>query len=273
MCRLAHERKDRSLAILAVLFVSTALHAAPVGNTFAPALIQKGLFISSNSWINFRLGYEGDFVFDGRMKQVDQGQGRVDTYEQWTNSGTLTLNALDRLDVYGVFGSSHTEADWRFEDSSLGTVTRIELKTKDDFLWGIGGRAVLYEWCNTSLGVGGRYSRCNYLLESLHSNGIMQSVDGAHLHWDEWQVNLDLSYKIDLFTPYIGVKYSRAKTNLGNFAVPISADLSGANTFENRVLVGLYLGCSLSTGRYFMLNLEGRLIDEEAVTVSGDFRF
>jgi len=260
-------------ALIAAIVASSALYAAPVGNTSAPELIQEGFFISCDSWINFRVGYEGDFVADGRMKQSEQGHGRVDTYQQDTNSGTVTLNILDRIDVYGVFGSSRTQADWRFTDAAAGTVTRIDMETKYNFLWGAGARAILYEWCNASLGLGGRYSSANYRPVWLTADGVVQSVAGTHCRWREWQVNLDVSYKIDLFTPYIGIKYSNARTQMKDFSVPISSNLSGSNTFKNRVPVGLYVGCSLSTGKYFMLNIEGRLIDEEAVTISGDFRF
>lgn len=264
----------KKFAVLIAAFVaSTALYAAPVGNTSAPELIQEGFFISCDSWINFRVGYEGDFVTDGRMKQYDQGTGRVDTYEQWTNSGTVTLNILDRLDVYGVFGSSRTNADWRFGSIADGTVSRIEMETKYNFLWGAGARAILYEWCNTSLGLGGRYSSCNYEPVWLTTDGIIGSVSGSHFRWREWQINLDVSYKIDLFTPYIGLKYSNARTHLKDFSVPISLAQTTENSFKNRIPVGLYLGCGLSSGQYFMLNIEARVVDEEAVTISGDFRF
>ena len=259
------------LVLLSILLSS--LPAAPIGNTAAPALIQRGFFSSSRDWVDVRAGYEGDFVADAKMEQRIQGQGRVDTYEEWIQAGTLTLNFLDRLDLYGVFGMSQTEADWRFEDMSLGTVTRIEVKTDDHFLWAIGGRAVLYQWYKVCLGMGARYSSCCYLPSSLHSNGETQTVGGSRFDWRQWQINLDFSYKINLFTPYIGVKYLRATTDLQDFSVPISESLQGVNTFENRTPVGFYLGCTLSTGKYFMLNLEARLVDEEAVTVSGDFRF
>jgi hypothetical protein len=259
--------------LIPVLAVFGILNAAPVGNTSAPELIQKGLVISCDSWIDFRAGYEGDFVADGRMTQYEQGFGRLDNYQQWTNSGTATLNVLDRLDLYAVFGSSRTEADWRFNDASAGTVARIELKTEDCFLWAAGARAILYEWGNASLGLGGRYSSCNYLPESLASNGRSQPVNGSQFFWKEWQINFDASYKIHLFTPYIGIKYLNARTQLKDFLVPISASLSGSNSFRNRIPVGLYLGCTLSNRHYFMLNLEGRLVDEEAITISADFRF
>ncbi|MGB7978138.1 MAG: hypothetical protein WCF19_03130 [Chlamydiales bacterium] len=252
--------------------VSAALSAAPVGNTSAPEIIQQGLCIPSDSWIAFRVGYEGDFVADGKMELTGPGSGRVDTYEQWTNSGTFTFNILDRLDVYGVFGASKTHADWRYQ-SADGWVNRIQFGTDNQFLWAAGSRAILYQWGHTFLGVGGRYSSCSGAPAWLKANGSHASVAGSQFHWREWQINLDISYTIHLFTPYIGTKYSNARTRLVDFSVPVSANGGGNTAFKNRTPVGLYLGCALSSGNYLMINLEGRLIDEEAVTVSADFRF
>ena len=253
------------MKIALLILLCTMLHAAPVGNPAAPALIQKGLFTSSHSWGSLRLGYEGDFVSDGRLGQFNQGVGRVDCYEQDTNSGTATFNLLDRLDLYGVFGSSCTKANWRFEDTAAETITRLNLATQNSFLWGAGARIILYEWGHAFLGFGGRYSASDYPLEWFTSNGAEQALEGALLHWRQWQINCDFAYKIELLTPYIGVKYSNERVDLQHFFF--------SSSFENRIPVGLYLGCTLSNGQYFMLNLEGRLIDEEAVSISGDFRF
>ena len=254
------------------VLLSSLLHASPVGNPSFPRILQKGFFIPSDVWINARVGYEGDFIYDGRLKQEIESSGRVDNYKQFTNSATTTLNILDRLDLYGVFGSSQTRAEWRFT-TAAGVLHNVNMETHYNFLWGIGARALLLEWGKTNLGMGGRYSSCNYKPVWLTIDGANESVAGTHAMWKEWQVNLDVSYEIDLFIPYIGVKYSSATTKLGTFHTAISSNGSGKNHFTNRVPVGLYLGCTLSTGKYFMLNVEGRLIDEEAVTVSGDVRF
>ena len=259
---------------IALLYAATfsLLDAAPVGNTAAPQILEDGFFIPSDCWVDLRAGYEGDFVTDGRMKQRKQGSGRVDDYSQNTNSGTITLNILDRLDLYGVLGSSRTCAEWRFLDAEEN-VHNAEWETRNDFLWGVGGRAILFEWGKCDLGFGGRYSSSSYRPLWLTVDGVDESVSGAHSHWREWQLNLDVSYHIDIFTPYAGVKYSNSRNLLGGFSVAISSSGAGSNEFKNRVPVGLYLGCGLSTGKYFMLNIEARLIDEEAVTVSGDLRF
>ena len=87
------------------------------------------------------------------------------------------------------------------------------------------------------------------------------------------QLDLDLSYQIDLFIPYIGAMYSNARTKVAGFTTPISNSGKGSDRFKNRIPVGVVIGCSLTSLKYFVLNLEGRLVDEEAVTISGDIRF
>ena len=247
------------------------LQAAPVGNGASPALIQEGFLIPSSYWVDFRIGYEGDFVGDGRMEQIEESSGRVDTFQQYTNAATLTLNFLDRLDLFGVLGSSRVCADWRFNHAS--TITRIELETLYRTLWAVGSRGILLEWGKVFLGLGGRYSYCNYKPSWMTSNGVPQSVLGSRLIWRQWQLDLDLSYQIDLFTPYFGIKYSNAHAKLGSFPVSIANNGSGNGHFENKTPVGIVIGCSISNGKYFLLNIEGRLIDEDAVTISGDLRF
>ena len=239
------------------LLLAGSLHAAPVGNTAAPQILQKGLFIPEECWVNLRLGYEGDFVFDARL-------GSVDSYTQTANSGTATLNILERLDLYGVFGSSQSCMHWRFHDLA-GDVHNAQMETTHAFLWGFGGRAILLEWGNWDLGCGGRYSSVNNPISWLTVDGSHASTQGAHSRWRQWQVNADISYHIDLFTPYIGVKYGIGKTAIGAIAA--------TGNFESKCPVGLDLGCALSNGKYFMLNVEARLINEEALTISGDLRF
>lgn len=251
-----------SVKIFLGLLLSSSIFAAPVGNTSFPDLIERGFFSCGNQGLNFRFGYEGDFVSDGKMQHAR----RVDDYQQWTNSASITLNFLERMDLYSVLGSSKTKAKWRFEAGEI--IHRIQLETASNFLWALGGRAILYEWCNTSLGFGGRFSSCNYQPTFLNQDGVDYEVSGPKCEWEEWQINMDISYKIHLFTPYIGVKYDHARTNFSHFVIPL-----GRDTLENRTPFGLYLGCALSNQNYFMFNIEARLVNEEAVTVSSDFRF
>lgn len=250
-----------------------ALSAAPVGNPAAPQLITEGFISANNNFcLSSRVGYEGDFVSDARMKQTENGSGDIDNYTQDTNSGTVTLSILDRADVYGVFGSSRTYADWRFNQPD-GATNRIELETSYRFVWAAGGRFILYEWGNAILGLGGRYSQSSAPISWITFNGAPESISEASLDWHQWQVNLLFSYKIDLFIPYLGMNYLSEHTKAGPFPVPVSGRGSDFLHLKNRSSTGLVIGASLTTGKYFMLNIEGRLINEEAFSISGDIKF
>lgn len=255
----------------ALLLFGSLLNASPVENPASPQLVQQGFFIPCFQWLGVRVGYEGDFVGDARLNQTSGGSGRVDNYVQNTNSGTLTFTVVDRLDVYGVFGSSRMESDWRF--SSGSAINRAQLQSRYRFLWGVGARGILYEWGCAVLGLGGRYSSSVPKPSWMTINGTPASISGGRVHWRQWQIDLDLAYKIELFTPYVGIKYSNALTKLTQFPIAIANNGSESLHMENRSPVGIVVGCTLSTNKYFMFNIEGRLIDEEAATVSGDLRF
>jgi hypothetical protein len=252
--------------------LATSLFAATSGNPMAPGVLKEGFFIPSKVWVNLRAGYEGDFIIDGRMKQTAFGNGRVDDFYQEINGGTLTLNIFERLDLFGLFGASRVKAEWRFT-TSAGAVNRVELQTHSDFTWASGARAILYRFGNAALGIGGRYEKAILNPSWLTINGQERPSGTGRIHWMQWQADAGLSYQIDWFIPYISVKYLNAKTRVQTFPVPISSSGLGKLRMENRTPVGLVLGCTLSTGKYFMLNLEGELIDEEAITISGDIRF
>ncbi len=245
--------------------------AAPFENVSSPSILKEGLLIPKECWVNLRAGYEGDFVFNARLKQSHLGSGPVDTCTQITNSGTVTLNILNRLDLYGVFGSSFFSSKWRFSEGV--SVRNAHLQTEHSFLWAIGGRAVLLEWKKWALGVGGRYSTLDNPISYLTIDGDGASVNGAKFLWREWQLNLGISYHIDLFTPYIAAHYQMAHVWVGPFPEAIANNGSLKNRFETICPVGIDLGCTISSGKYFMLNVEARLISEEAISVSGDFRF
>ena len=54
------------------MIMNSLIFASSVGNPLNPQIIEDGFFISSASWMNFRLGYEGIFVADGRMSNTEK---------------------------------------------------------------------------------------------------------------------------------------------------------------------------------------------------------
>lgn len=259
------------LSFVFVFFLFAHLSGAPYGNPASPHILEKNLFIPSDSWVDVRAGYEGDFVFYVPLKQEDSA-GSVDKYTQTVNSGSLTVGFFKYLDLFCLFGSSQICSQWRFANP-LDEILNVQMETPHSFLWAVGGRAVLYKNERWDLGFSGRYSSTDTDLRWATVDGANASVSGSNLHFHEWQLGLAASYHIDLFTPYLGLNCFFAETEIDLPSFEIAQNGSTRNHFKSKVPVGLYLGCTLSTQKFFLLNVEARLISEEAVSISGDFGF
>ena len=206
------------------------------------------------------------------MKQRNESTGRVDNFCQEYNAGTFTFNILERVDIFGVFGSARMKANWRIGPPAAAA--RIETQSKYRFLWAVGGNILLFDWGNTGLGIAGRFTRTNPSVEWLTSNGTGFPTMGAKFRYYQWQVDLALSHRIDIFIPYVGITFSGARTRIRTLtSVVIANNGSGSIHMRNRDYIGVVIGTTLTSGKYFMLNIEGRFVDEEAVSITGEFRF
>jgi len=260
----------KKIILLFFTMFSFGLFAAPVGNPLSPAIIEEGFFVTSASWVNFRLGYEGNFVSDARMDKKTSG-GKIDNLKKDINSGSFTLNLQNRTDLFAILGASRIRSDWRFDNA--GIMSRIELETNYRLYWAAGGKAILFQWGNTALSAGGRYSFTEPTLTFITQDGTPQDKGPSRVKYHDWQVDLGLAHKIDIFVPYVGVKYLNSKAKISNTAIVI--DTNGLNQIKmrNRDHFGVYAGCTLSNSKYFMMTVEARFIDEEGITVSGEMKF
>jgi len=260
----------KKIIILFLTLSTFNIFAAPVGNPLNPEIIAEGFFITPASWINFRLGYEGNFVSDSRFDKRDS-TGKIDNFKQDVNSGSLTLNLQNRIDFFSVLGAARIRSDWRFDN--LGTMSRIELETNYRLYWAVGGKVILFQWGNTALSTGGRYSRAKPSLSFITQDGAPQDAGSSKVKFKDWQVDLGLAHQIDIFIPYVGVKYLNARSKVLDATFSIADDSKNFMKMKNDDHFGVYVGSSLSNSKYFMLTVEARFIDEEAISVMGELKF
>lgn len=119
----------------------------------------------------------------------------------------------------------------------------------------------------------------------------------AKINYSEWQAGLGLTYKIGFFAPYTGIKFSQAKFKMHGLHVKQSGDVPnpvfpatpGAavntgnrafqsvslklNNLRSRKVCGFVVGTSLVDLDCIAVTAEARFVDEQAVYVSGIFRF
>lgn len=84
---------------------------------------------------------------------------------------------------------------------------------------------------------------------------------------DDWQWSLLASYDFKKFTPYLGTKWSRVDYIhwVGDQRKRRMSDLTKS--------IGLVMGLDIPLVKKFWLNLEGQLLDTEALAVSLNFNF
>lgn len=260
--------KNLQKAILPLLFLATSsLHALYLGNPASPDAIAEGFYIAQDAVIGVKAGYQVDYVFDRELKSYAGARARVDQFQAQLNQGVLTFSFIERIEVYASAGAMEATFSHRPKSGHA----RREYQTNDKLTWGVGARAIIYEWKDCCLSIEGGYQFAYPRIKWDALNGTSFTTD-AKMLYREWQTGLGISRKIDMFIPYGAVKYSAVHAQVTS--VRSNMEL-GTSHFKmtNRNHFGLVLGCTLTPGKYFDITVESRMIDEEALTLAGNFKF
>ena len=251
-------------------------------------------------------------------------------------NGYLKGNSAS-FNLVGLFG---TKEHTTFPAAAVPNVSLsqavVELYTDTAFAWSVGARAALWECGCATLGASFQYAQskpkveelnvlCNaaeftinkpqgyvgaeFPLELAAGTDAAKGTKDASIDYHEWQASLALSYRLNMFTPYIGVKWSRASFDADTIriaqprlATPIfdvttlnptiagagkveEANQDGAfgdtmqivslqiNKMKSRKSCGLAVGTTIVDADKYAVTVETRLIDERAAHVNAQFRF
>lgn len=253
------------VVLLIAIFGLCPLQAesAPVGNLAAPAMGKD-----DSKFIRLVTGFETDMIFDRKLKDIDES--KLNFY-----SGKAGLIFNDRVLVYGLLGAGNMKVEFDDEGSE------IEVDTKTGFAWGIGAKAILYE--TEVAGFGGGVLRFGGDIKFRHVEPDISTItingdewdiaddDTAEGVWeyDELQLALGLSYQMGGFIPYLGVKYTDLESCVkgtdagGDWQTDISAEDT----------VGMFAGADIMLTDTLSFNVEGRFLNEQALSVGGVYRF
>ncbi len=237
-----------------------------MGNPGEPEIIDQGFFIPQSCSVSVKAGYQGDRVFDRLLRAHGKAHGRIDHFDLQMDQGVVMLNYLDRFEVYGLVGSMRSY----FWNRPKVDNRRREFETHDTCTGGGGARLLLAQWGNTGIGVDGKIQYGKPAIKWIAVNGVSRA-SGAHLTYREWQTSFAVFHTIDLFIPYLGVKYSNVHANVDG----LTSAVYPTSHFKmyNRRRFGMALGCTLSQGKKFELFAEVQMIDEQGVSFGGNIKF
>lgn len=252
-------------------FISNlSLFAMFTGNPAQPALLEKGLLGTKSFPLSFRVGYFDDWLYHSRCRDEFVVNGT--TYSQTilklsTYSSILTLNLKERIDVYGMVGSSRMQLD-------------REIFTKRALSWSVGGKLILFRHHNFFIGTDVKYFETYQKPRYFVLEGLPYSVaTNYRLKYQEVQGALGLAYRYGVFTPYINATYILAHIDpipprfyvrfpTGELSEGVDSEsLIGHTNF------GLSLGLTLAACKKGCLSLEWRAINQNAINVNGEIRF
>lgn len=255
-----------SLAVCAVLlFYTTVIYAAPVGNPAEPILLEKGHNYDASRYPVKASGIVS-YIF---RRDLDKGEAKVDKGMEYV--GKVAVNFDKKADVYGILGASQDVEIRKDGDIISGSSTDTNLSAA--FLYGLGATLVAFDtplWEGVfRVGLDGKYQRYEADIDKLKRDGAELTVGSDEVESQEWQIAVGISYEYGSFVPYAGGKYSDV--------VIEESVTAGGTSYSNKLhsdkILGLFAGCDFIFSDNAKMNVEGRFIDEMALSVSGTLMF
>lgn len=255
--------------VLSFMSFATVGLAGTVGNI---AETQGGLG-------KFSLGVEYDGVFDrdldldSIMPPLGPGESIKDAeFESNRIFAKGTLGLHPNLDIFVKFGAADADGEFKFVDPSAST--KFEFDGDWDFAWGIGAKAKLFQ-SPSGIRLMADIQYLWYEVDGdIKVNGIDLAITGpydAETEIQEWQVALYVNKTIGMFSPYAGVKYSDmdVETDIDSQSFgKLEIDFEADDNF------GIFLGTDFyAIPNILSFNIEGRFVDEIALSVGLNWRF
>nr|ABB51016.1 major outer membrane protein [Chlamydia trachomatis] len=253
-------------------------------------------------------------------------------------TGYLKGNSAS-FNLVGLFGTKTQSSSFNTAKLIPNTALNeavVELYINTTFAWSVGARAALWECGCATLGASFQYAQSKPKVEELNvlcnaSEFTINKPKGyvgaefplnitagteaatgtkdASIDYHEWQASLALSYRLNMFTPYIGVKWSRVSFDADTIRIAqpklaeaildvttLNPTIAGKgsvvssgtdneladtmqivslqlNKMKSRKSCGIAVGTTIVDADKYAVTVEARLIDERAAHVNAQFRF
>ncbi len=274
-------RKLILLSLVTFLCLPLAVYASSIGGAETQG---KG---------KVAVGLDQEFVFDRDMKlksgyyweEDDTIEDKTEIDKMYRTMVKTSYGVFDNLDVYVKLGtadfdgkSSYTirDVDGSYEIGSL------KIKGNNAFAYGFGMKGKYNLENDWIVGCDVQYLRHQHDVKFTDSwtdynpDGSVDEVDSGSgkgkVTFQEWHIAPYIARKIGNFLPYFGVRYSDLRTN---YKIPDedSEDPDSIPKFKADDNVGIFIGTDFKITDNWKLNLEGRFVDETAMSLGATYKF
>ena len=224
------------------------------------------------------IGADESIVFNKDLKfKSASGLGATQTIKnpEIDNASQTMLKAsyglLDNLDIYIKLGTADYEVK---ADSYAGSSKDADEKINSDtsFAYGLGLKGTWELGSDWLLGYDLQYLRSKHEADVTDTEvgGVSSSTKYKSAVVQEWHVAPYIAKKINDFTPYFGVRYSDMRLDMKN---PSASGWTDNHKYEADDNVGIFAGTDYKIGENWKVNLEGRFIDETAMSFGATYKF
>jgi hypothetical protein len=257
-----------ALTLVSILQMGLA-HAYFNGSPEIPEMIDEGFFYSKENPFSLRLGYQRDYTFNAKMKPNSIYNSNFNEFNSLMDQGVVTFTLFDLYEAYAGLGAVDFNIQQQLPNSGI-----VNYITNQEFTFGVGGRFIIFQYDAFVFGVNGNYQYASPKVTSIVKNGMpLLTQDDSRILVHGWQIGLSAAYHVDIFSPYIGVKYLYEVAHFENIPSGVVSTFDTDFKATNRNPVGLFLGVLISSGRNFSVGIESRMIDESAATLTLDLKF
>ncbi len=265
--------------IMAVGFIFTTTSIVNAASVGSPVTQGKG---------KVAVGFDGSFIFDKNLNF--RGAENIDPFpDEDVKDADIeggyqlmlktSYGILDNLDVYVKLGWVDYKIDSIFQGTrETGTYSfPFVMNTDSDFAYGLGVKGNYEFRPSWLIGYDLQYLRSKhdmYLTKkrTTEPTGVFKSTV-----MQEWHVAVSLGKRIKSFLPYVGVRYSdaRFKTKGIEDQLVWGADMAWLYDFKFKAdnNVGVFLGTDYNITKNLSVNIEGRFIDETAMSLGATYKF
>jgi hypothetical protein len=256
------------LTLVCLLQMSLA-HAYFNGSPDLPEMIDEGIIYAQENNFSIRLGYQRDWTFNEKFSGTNLVNSKFSGFSSLMDQGVVTLNILDRYDAYFTTGAIQYKLQ-----QELSSNQNVSYQTDDHWTFGAGGRVLILKYSKLSLGLDGKYQYSYPKIDEIEKNGTtVIPNDNSSVLIHGWQIGASLGYRVDIFSPYLGVKYLRQVASFNNLPEGLISPFDNAFKAKNENNFGFFVGVLISSGHDFSIGIESRMIDERALSLTLDLKF
>ena len=239
--------------------------------------------------------FEQEVVFERKMRQdkakwtddISDLDMKVKPKIEGMNTSLVKISygLLDNLDIYVKLGAGNvkTTANLSGIYSGFLEILKGEMKFKSDygFTYGLGAKGTYNLTSDWFIGCDIQYLRSEADYKAKADGSIWNEGEylpyeadfNGNSTWQAWQVAPYVALKAGNFVPYLGIKYSDLIQKYKNKGVSEDGFPLESLTTRSKGNCGIFVGTDYRIGTNWKLNIEGRFIDETAMSLGANYKF